>query len=392
MNRRKIGPKGPEVSALGFGCMRFPTHNGKIERKESAAMLHEAIDAGVDYLDTAWPYHDGESESFIADAVTGERRDKIKIADKMPCWLLKEPADMDRFFDEQKRRLKRERIDVYLLHSLDGERWKTVVNLGILDWLAAKKESGEIGYAGFSFHDAYPAFETILGGWDWDVCQIQYNFMDVKEQAGLKGLKLAHEKGIGVIIMEPLLGGNLADPPPPIREIWAKSAHPEWTPVERALRWLWDQREIGIVLSGMSSLSQTRENINIAAEASVGDLNDEERALFDEARNAYRQLKAIGCTECGYCRPCPQGVDIPENFKTFNNAAMFGDIAGARGKYAWMLTSFEKGISKTDSRALHCVSCGECETKCPQKLHISRLMGEVAVFLGGEKELSEVRL
>ena len=392
MKRRKIGPKGPEVSALGFGCMRFPIEGGKIERKESAAMLCEAIDAGVDYLDTAWPYHDGESETFIADVVTGNRRDAVKIADKMPCWLLEKSADMDRFFDEQKRRLKSESIDVYLLHALDGERWKKVLDLGILDWLARKKESGEITYAGFSFHDAYPAFETILGGWDWDLCQIQYNFMDVEDQAGLKGLKLAHEKGIGVIVMEPLLGGSLAVPPEPVRDVWAKSAHPEWSPVERALRWLWDQKEVGAVLSGMSSLEQVRENLRVAADAGTGVLEEDERALFDEARATYRSLKAIGCTSCGYCKPCPQGVDIPHNFNSFNKAAMFGNIAGARGEYSWMLKSFEKGIAQNDPRALHCISCGECEPKCPQKLEIATLMPEVAAFLGGEKELEAVRV
>lgn len=392
MNRRKLGPRGPEVSALGFGCMRFPTVDGKIDRPASTAMLEKAIDEGVDYLDTAWPYHDGESETFIADAVTGSRRDAVKIASKLPTWLVESTADLDKYFDAQRKRLRSDMIDVYLLHALDTERWKKMQEFGALDWLAKKKESGEIGYAGFSFHDDYACFESIIDAWEWDVCQIQYNFMDVDEQAGTRGLRRAYDKGVGVIVMEPLLGGNLVDAPEPVAEIWNRSAHKEWTPVERALRWAWDQKEVGMILSGMSSMAHVTENLKIASDSTVDELSPAERGLFDEARVAYQGLKAIGCTACDYCKPCPQGVNIPRNFGLFNKASMYANIDAARGQYRWLLTEFEKGLSKNDTRALHCISCGECEPKCPQKLKIGTLMPEVAAFLGGEKSMDKANI
>jgi hypothetical protein len=257
MNKRRIGLKGPEVSALGFGCMRFPVKDGKIDRTLAKAMILESWDKGVTYWDTAWPYHDGDSEVFIAEVLASEegpRREEITIADKMPSWLVESAEDLDKYFQAQLERLQTDYIDVYLLHALDTERWANLKKHGALEWLSAKKKSGEIRYAGFSFHDKAQVFTDILEGYDWDLCQIQYNFMDVEEQAGRAGLQKAFEKGVGVIVMEPLLGGNLAEAPARVAGIWKESDHPEWSPVERALRWLWDQKEVGIVLSGMSTL------------------------------------------------------------------------------------------------------------------------------------------
>jgi predicted aldo/keto reductase-like oxidoreductase len=392
MKYRQLGPKGPKVSALGFGCMRFPTEGGKIDRRQSTAMLYHAIDSGVNYLDTAYPYHGGESETLIADVVTGRRREQVMIADKMPVWLVESASDLDKYFDEQRRRLKSDTIDVYHLHALNGERWEKMKKFGASDWLARKKEAGDIRYAGFSFHDDYAAFEYIVNGWNWDVCQIQYNFMDINEQAGTKGLCLAHSKGVGVIVMEPLLGGNLATPPRTVQAIWDRSATPDRSPVERALRWVWDQKEVGLVLSGMSAMEHVEENLQVASEAAIGELDAAELALYDKVRVAYISLKAIGCTACEYCMPCPEGVDIPSNFRAYNQAATYGNLEGARGQYARMKDLFDRGLSETDTRGIHCISCGTCEPKCPQGLKIGDLMPEVAAVLDGTKTLEEASI
>ena len=392
MKYRQLGPKGPMVSALGFGCMRLPTQGGRIDRRQSTAMLYKAIDSGVNYLDTAYPYHGGESETFIGDVVVGRRRENVILADKMPVWLVESASDLDKFFDEQRRRLKSDTIDVYHFHALNAERWEKMRKLGALDWLARKKETGDIRYAGFSFHDDYSAFEAIVNGWDWDVCQIQYNFMDVDDQAGTKGLRLAHSKNIGVIVMEPLLGGNLTTPPRVVQTIWERSTAPNRSPVERALRWVWNHEEVGLVLSGMSALEHVEENLHVASEAVIGELDAVELALYDEVRAAYISLKAIGCTACGYCMPCPEGVDIPSNFRSYNQAATYGNPEGARGQYARMKDLFDRGLSETDTRGINCISCRICEPKCPQGLKIGDLMPEVAAVLGGTKTLEEARI
>jgi len=392
MTKRRLGVRGPEVSPLGFGCMRLPTRDGRIDRPAAATMLRTALDRGVNYVDTAWPYHDGESETFLAEVLESGSYGHVLVADKLPTWLVESPADLDRFFDEQRRRLKRDRIDVYLLHALDAKRWPAMQAVGADEWLHRRKEAGDIGWAGFSFHDDYPAFESIVAGWDWDICQIQYNYMDVEEQAGTRGLELAAGKGIGTVVMEPLLGGNLANPPAPVEAVWRRSAEPRWSAAERALRWLWNRRDVDLVLSGMSRLDQVEENLRVAEAAEPEGLNAAEAALYDEVRSVYRSLKAIGCTGCGYCMPCPQGVDIPWNFRTFNTFAMYGNADWSRGQYRWMRASYEKGLSETDPRAEMCISCGECEPKCPQKLTIGRLMPQVAEVLGGTKEPAEIRL
>ncbi len=385
MKKRKLGLKGPEVSILGFGCMRLPISKGKINRPEAESMLLQAIDAGVNYLDTAWLYHNGESETFIADTITGSRRDEVIIADKMPSWLIEDSADLDKYFDLQRKKLKSSRIEVYLIHGLNLERWNKIQKTGVLDWLTRKKESGEIGYTGFSFHDEYSSFETIIEAWDWDICQIQYNYMNIDDQAGSKGLTLAHKRGVGVIAMEPLLGGKLVTAPKPVKEVWSKSGYPDWNPVERALRWLWDQKQIGMLLSGMSSMAHVKDNVRIASEAEAEVFSALEKDLYKEAKKAYQSLKAINCTACDYCKPCPRGVDIPWNFKLYNRAAMYENLEASRQGYNWMLKSYEMGISKIDTRGIHCISCGDCMPRCPQNLNISSLMPEVAAVLGGEK-------
>ncbi len=385
MKKRKLGHRGPEVSALGFGCMRLPVKGGCINRPAASAMFEKAIDSGVNYFDTAWLYHNGESESFIADTITGSRRDEVIIADKMPSWLIKDSADLDKYFDLQRKKLKSSRIEVYLIHGLNSERWITIQKTGVLDWLARKKETGEIAYTGFSFHDDYSCFETIIDAWDWDICQIQYNFMNTDYQAGIKGLIRAYDRGIGVISMEPLLGGKLVTAPKPVKEVWLKSGHQDWNPVERALRWLWDQKQIGMVLSGMNSMEHVNDNVRIASDAETGAFSVFEKNLYQEARAAYQSLQAINCTACDYCKPCPRGVDIPWNFNLYNRAVMYENLEASRKGYSWMQKSYEMGISKIDTRGIHCISCGDCMPKCPQNLNIASLMPEIAAVLGGEK-------
>lgn len=393
MKMRKLGPGGPEVSALGFGVMRMPvTVEGKIDRKTGREMILESWKSGVNYWDTAWPYHGGDSEVFIGELFADPDfpdREEITLASKMPSWLVKETADLEKIFDTQLERLGTDYFDVYLLHALNAGYWKSLKELGALEWLRDKKESGRVKYIGFSFHDGPEAFIDIVEGFEWDVCQIQFNFMDENEQAGRAGLKHAHELGLGVIIMEPLQGGNLVMPPRTVSDVWAKSAHPEWTPVERSLHWIWDQEEVGIILSGMSTMDHVKENCAAASDAVIDAMDDAERNLYPEAREAYFRLKAIGCTACRYCLPCPQDVDIPRNFGTYNQAAMYGNIEGARGSYRWMKSAFDQGLSKEDPRAEHCISCAVCEERCPQSLKIATLMPEVAAVLSGQKEPAE---
>lgn len=385
MKTRKLGVRGPEVSALGFGCMRLPVTGNRIDRPMASRMLLEAIDSGVNYIDTAFLYHNGESESFIADTITGHLRERVLIADKMPSWLIRKPSDFDRYFNLQRRKLKTDRIEVYLLHGLNARRWKELQSFDVLNWLSRRKESGDINYAGFSFHDNYECFENILDARVWDVCQIQYNFMNTEEQAGRKGLLKAYEQGVGVITMEPLFGGKLVNTPEPVKEVWSGSEHPDWNPAERALRWLWDQKEVGLVLSGMSTLKQVNENIRIASEAETACLSGSEKKLFRKARKAYESLRAVDCSGCGYCSPCPQGVDIPRNFSLYNRAVMYEDSESSRRGYEWMLKSFEIGITEKDNRAVNCISCRECEPRCPQSLKIGSLMPEIAADFSGKK-------
>jgi len=376
MKYRSLGNRvGEKVSALGFGCMRLPTFGSPaaIDEKTAEGMLGSAIEAGVNYVDTAYPYHGGQSEVFVGKALERGRRNKVFLATKLPTWLLKTPQDFDRLFEEQLVKLRTDRVDFYLFHALNTERWNTVLRLGGLDWAERKKKEGRIRYIGFSFHDVFTTFETIIGGYgDWDFCQIQYNFLNETYQAGTAGLKLAASRGIGVVVMEPLLGGGLAKPFPSVLDIW-KKANASRSPADWAFRWLWDKDEVGTVLSGMSTPGQVEENLSIAEAAGNSRLGADERPLYAEAAKEYERLRPVPCTACEYCLPCPNGVDIPANFRIFNEAKLYEQPESGNFRYNQL---------KPEARASSCVACGVCLSKCPQHIAISDSLAEAAKALG----------
>jgi hypothetical protein len=380
MQYRNFGKLDWKASALGFGGMRFPTLSGKrnapdIDEAKSLAMLRRAIDGGVNYLDTAYPYHDGQSEVFIGKALQDGYRAKVKLATKLPVWMVNAPEDFDRLLDEQLRKLQTDHIDFYLFHALDKERWQNIVlKHKLLDKASAALADGRIAHLGFSFHDDYESFETIVSGSDlWSFCQIQYNYMDTENQAGTRGLKLAAAKGLAVVIMEPLLGGRLAEPPAEIRA--AMENFPvRRTPADWALQWLWDQPEVSLVLSGMSTMEQLEENLRSAGTARENSLGEAEQKLIAEAKAIYLARTAIPCTKCAYCMPCPNGVNIPACFEFFNRAKLYDDVDTARYFYTVFL--------KEEQRAHQCIECGACEELCPQKIPIREWLPKVAALLG----------
>lgn len=370
MQYRKFGRHETEVSALGFGAMRLPIlEGGGIDRPEAIRMLRHAFDNGVNYVDTAWGYIGGESETVVGEALRDGYRERVWVATKMPSWQVKKYEDFDEIFNRQCEKLQVDSIDCYLLHGLNGSRWEEMCNLGATGWGEKKKAEGKIRHFGFSFHDDTDALVKIVDAYDrWDFCQLQYNFMDVENQAGVKGLKYAAGKGLAVIIMEPLLGGKLASvPPKPVQDLWA-SASVTRTPIDWALQWLWSQPEVSLVLSGMSTFEQVEQNLASADASDVGTLSAEEVALVERVREAFKGLSPIPCTRCKYCLPCPEGVQIPRILGIYNTAAMYGDMAAARWQY---------GNLKEEERADNCVECGKCEDLCPQGIAIMEWLKKI---------------
>jgi predicted aldo/keto reductase-like oxidoreductase len=329
--------------------------------------LHYAIDHGVDYVDTAYTYHGGEGEPFVGRALLGGYRSRVRLATKLPCWQVHASQDFDRYLNEQLARLQTDHIDFYLLHSLRSETWHRVHRLGVLDWAAHALKDGRIGYLGFSFHDQFPVFKEIVDAYDWTFCQIQYNYMDVDNQAGTRGLRYAASRGLAVVIMEPLLGGKLASPPTHIEELWNTSRVAR-SPVEWALQWLWNQPEVSVVLSGMSAMRHVEENVRSADASGVGTLTGRDLALVDRVRAAYRGGQAIPCTDCGYCMPCPNGVNIPRNLAIYNDLVMYEEVHEVCRSYS---------VLPEAERASACVQCGACEELCPQSIAISAWMPRI---------------
>jgi len=374
MEYRQFGDLDWKPSALGFGCMRLPTKNDNenIDEDETARMMAYAIDHGVNYVDTAYPYHGGNSEPFVGRFLENGYREQVKLATKLPCWEVEERDDFDRYLDEQLERLRTDHIDFYLLHALRQASWHKMRDLGVLDWAEGALADGRIDYLGFSFHDEYEVFEEIIDAYDWTFCQIQYNYMDIETQAGRKGLKYAASKGVAVVIMEPLLGGRLVAPPEKIEAIWQEAETPR-SPADWALQWLWHQPEVAVVLSGWSAMAHVKENVASAEKSAVGLLTDEELALIDRVRSAYNELCPIPCTQCRYCMPCPHGVDIPQNLDVYNQGVMYEKPDAARTSYQFI---------DEENRANACTDCGECEEKCPQMIPISDWMVHVHEVLG----------
>jgi predicted aldo/keto reductase-like oxidoreductase len=380
MQYRKFGRTSLAISALGFGCMRLPILGqwpegaSSIDEVKARKLLLAAAEAGITYFDTAWAYHGGNSESFVGKTMADAGlRKKVHIATKLPSWEICEPADMERIFAEQCGKLRTDYVDFYLLHTLNRVYWNKLVEFGALDFLARLKREGRILHAGFSFHDDAPVFKEILDGWDWDFCQIQYNFLDEEVQAGTAGFEQAVKKGMAVVIMEPLKGGALARPvPPDIQAVWDKAV-PGRSPADWALRWLWDKAGTSVLLSGMNTLEQLEENCRICDRASADCLGETERAAYAGVREMFMARNKVACTACAYCMPCPSGVNIPAIFQLYNDLALFGD---------WFYTAHRyNDLTLTGAHAGLCAECGQCAEQCPQQLAIPEKLQEThAVF------------
>ncbi|NLL82135.1 MAG: aldo/keto reductase [Tissierellia bacterium] len=371
MQYRKFTSSGLNTSLLGFGCMRFPTLDNNlsnIDEKISSKMLEHAIENGVNYIDTAYTYHGGNSESFVGKFLKEKGlREKVYLATKNPVWLVKEYDDFEKLLNEQLERLQTDYIDFYLLHSLHEKTYRKIINLDVFKFLDQAKKNGKIKYAGFSFHDELPLFKEIADAYPWDFCQIQLNYMDREMQAGLEGLKYAHDKGLDVVIMEPIKGGKLINPSPEIQEIWA-SSEIKRSPAEWALRWVFDLPEVKVVLSGMSTLDQVKENIKIANEGFPKSLSKKELSLIDKVTEVYKKRVKVGCTSCDYCQPCPSNVAIPEIFEIYNNIYVYDTVADSKDSY--------KGLKEKSKDVSQCIECEVCENICPQHLEIISLLKE----------------
>lgn len=369
-------PKFPDlrISSLGLGAMRLPVIGGepaRIDEEAATSMVHEAIRAGVNYLDTAWVYHAGQSEPFLGRALSGGWRQKVQLATKCPVWEVKVEGDFDRLLDAQLERLRTDRIDFYLLHALNGDRWAAMQRLGATRNLERALADGRIRHLGFSFHGALDDFRKIADAYDWTFCQIQLNYLDESVQAGLAGLRHAAERNIGVVVMEPLRGGSLAKVPPAVQAIWDRSRR-GWSAASWALRWVWSLPGVITVLSGMGSIEQVRENVASASTASP--LGAEDLARVDEVKGLYRARMAVPCTACGYCLPCPSGVDIPGTFSAYNSARMFD----SKKLGAWQYATF---VMTAGGGADQCSRCGACEAMCPQSIAIPDRLGEAHSYL-----------
>jgi predicted aldo/keto reductase-like oxidoreductase len=367
---RKFGKTNEMVSALGFGCMRLPIIGNdptNIDEEKATEMVRYAIDAGVNYVDTAYPYHGtgfthgGASELFVAKALKNGYRQRVKLATKLPSWLIKTRADMDKYLNEQLERLETDTIDFYLVHSLNENVWPVLKENGISEFLEQAIKDGRIKYAGFSFHDQIGLFKEIVDYYDWSFCQIQYNYLDEKYQAGTEGLVYAAKKGLGITIMEPLRGGNIVNLPQEAKDM-IDQADVKRTPAEWGLRWVWNRPEVSVVLSGMTTMDQVTENIKVAQEAEANSLTAKELEIIDEVKNLFEQRIRVNCTGCSYCMPCPAGINIPGCFSNYNDHWVFDATPAAKKMYEIR--------SKLSAPASKCVECGKCESHCPQGIPI----------------------
>lgn len=363
MNYRK-DKYGNKISILGYGCMRFTQKGGRIDVEKAEREILAAVKGGVNYFDTAYVYPGSEKVLGEVLAKNG-LREQIKIATKLPHYLIKKKESMDKYFSEQLNRLQTDYVDYYLMHMLsDIKTWEKLVDMGILDWLEDKKKSGAIGQVGFSYHGNTEMFCELVDAYDWDFCQIQYNYMDEHSQAGRKGLQYASQKGLPVVIMEPLRGGKLVNRLPEEAKKIFQEYSVKYTPVQWALRWLWNQPEVTCVLSGMNDLAMVEDNVGTASTAHVGDLKEQEDAMLKRVVAAINAKMKVGCTGCRYCMPCPQNVDIPGTFSAYNRRYSEGK------RSALIEYTMCTAIRNTSSAASNCIGCGKCEMHCPQHIPI----------------------
>jgi predicted aldo/keto reductase-like oxidoreductase len=379
MQYRTLGRSDRRVSILGFGCMRLPiledAGNGMnfferqmaIDEEKALEMIDYAVEQGINYFDSAYLYHGGKSEVVLGKAMKN-RREKVALATKSPLRMIETRDDFDRIMDEQLERLGTDYLDFYMLHGLNRQAWYKGKELGVLDFLDTITKDGRAKYVGFSFHDDGRIFKEIIEAYDWTICQIQYNFFDEHYQAGTEGLRYAASKGIGVVIMEPLRGGRLTEKiPEEVQRIW-DSTKQGWSPAEWGLRWVWNHPEVSVVLSGMSTMAQLKENIRIAEKVTPDSMSSEETEIISKVAAAYRQVLKLDCTGCAYCMPCPHEVNIPVIFSLYNDYFMFKDLNICRIMYNVLMAP--------EQIASNCEECGECEEKCPQKIEIIETLKE----------------
>lgn len=377
MQYRRLGNTGCEISALGFGTMRLPTTDhapgsANIDTQEAIRLIRHAIDQGLNYVDTAYNYHGGQSEVVVGEALKDGYREKTYLATKSPVWLFNEPEDFDRHLDEQLSKLQTDHIDFYLLHALNHDTWENKVKkLGLIGRMAAAKAAGKIRFMGFSFHSSVELFKEIVDASDdWDFCQIQYNYINVDYQAGDEGLAYAAGKGLGVIIMEPLLGGRLAVAPEQVAKVLPEGR----SAVDWAFSYLWDKPEVSLLLSGMGTMEMVEQNLAFADKSHTGMVPEEEKPLYAEAKRIFDTMAIVPCTQCGYCMPCPCGVDIPHVYDAYNKTASLG-LKKARPVYEAL-----------EGKADLCVACGHCEEHCPQHIRSTELMAKIAGVFAPEQE------
>lgn len=358
MKYRDFPAANRKVSTLGMGCMRMPTTNEEghpIDRPKSIRLIRHLIDGGVTYIDTAYPYHNGESEGLVGEALKDGYRERVTLATKLPVWLVEKHEDMEQFLDTQLKRLGVDYVDVYLAHALDGKRFDTIRELGLFDFMDEMVKKGKIRYPGFSFHDEFDVFKRIVDSYDWKVAQVQMNLLDEFHQATMEGVRYAANKGIRIVVMEPVRGGSLVKTVPnEIRELY-ESAVPGRSAAEWAFRWLIDKPEFMTILSGMSNLAQADDNLRIFDSAEAGCLSKLEKETLEKVRKAYEARIRVGCTGCEYCMPCPQGIQIPKIFRSYDTASMFDDFADFRRLYNAM-----------EVHADACIGCESCVAACPQ--------------------------
>ena len=378
MRYRSFGKDGWKASVLGFGAMRLPSKSdGSVDELASIRLIRSGVDKGINYIDTAYIYHNGKSEGIVGKALKDGYREKVRVATKSPGFCIATTDDFDRILDEQLARLDMPYIDYYLFHGIGEVGLQQIQNLNLFTRMENAKKNGKIRNIGFSFHDGAQAFKKIIDTYDgWEFCQIQYNYMDIKNQAGTEGLRFAASKKIDVVVMEPLLGGRLAKPPKPIARLFQQYGS-QYTPAEWSLQWIWNHPEVSIILSGMNAVEQLDENCAAADRAAVGLLDNNDLAFIDRVRSEFSKRIVIPCTKCRYCMPCLSGVDIPWNLEQYNEGIIYGDSSAPRFVYNTFI--------KPENRAAACTGCKACEARCPQKIAISEWMPQIKEVLGDGK-------
>ena len=382
MQYRQMPKSEDKLSVLGFGCMRLPTNGRHIDAQEAKRQVLHAIENGVNYLDTAWPYHMGESESFLGEHILSDKaiRDKVYVATKLPCFIINKAEKFDEIFQKQLDKLKVDYVDYYLLHSLNGLVWDKMVKLGIKEWMDKVKKEGKVRHIGFSFHGIHEDFPRIVDGYDFDFVQVQFNILDENFQAGIMGIDYASKKNMGIIVMEPLRGGSLVGKiPAEVQEIY-DTADIKRSPAEWALGWIYNHPQVTLVLSGMNSIEQIDENIKTAGSITANSLSEKEEGIIQSVRDKYMSLLTVGCNGCRYCMPCPVGIDIPGSLQQLNEYHMFPK---SKAKMYHMLFS---GVATEDGKphfAGSCIECGKCEGKCPQSIEIRKMLKQVKKELEG---------